>query len=294
MNLIELQILFQRKIEDVNPVFKDSQRPDSFTIENYLNKAIDRYLISKFLKYPSFEQRILAIEENQDELHLLFRVETISNTPQALTELNWGARGIKFPAPEWLNIPISMSCTVTRERIYPVTAEKMFVDFVSRRQAEKIVSNSTDKVMLPRPLGLWEDTYELMIIGDAYTTAIITPILTYLKKPFTLSHRYTEIITEGATNVSAITDGTYFIVHTRCTYRNDAGAETIYEAGSKVKKQVAYEQVTLIEEDLKIGYPYGYADTPEFPEYVHDELVDGATALFLEEAKLKLIPQSSN
>ena len=41
MNLTELHIAFQQKIQDTNPIFEVTQRPTSFEVCNYFNKAIE-------------------------------------------------------------------------------------------------------------------------------------------------------------------------------------------------------------------------------------------------------------
>ena len=293
MNLVELQILFQQKIEDVNILFMEEDRPDTFTIVNCLNKSITQYLAERYLSLPTFEQRLIAIDQNFDELAQLIKKHTTTETPLDFADINWSTRAHKYVAPEDILIPVSMSCSVTRTEVYPYAGQKVFAQFVSRRQAERVVSNTADKVMLPTPLALWNDKYYITLIGDAYTTSIGTPILTYLKKPYSLSYDYTEITTEGLNNIATIPDDTYFIMHSYSQYVDALGAITNYDAGSKVLKIADHDTVTKIQEDIKVGYPWGDTDTPEFPAYLHDKLVENAVSIFLDEAKLKLVPKEN-
>lgn len=294
MNIVELQIRFQQKIEDVNPGFADQARPDTFTIAEYLNKSIDKYLENKYLNLPSFEHRLVMIEQNLDELQKLIKEQNLTGRSLELSNFNWGARGKNYYAPQDILTPISISVTVSRNEVMPMADQLMFGKFVSRRQAERIINNAVDKVIFKDPMVLWQNGYYIMIIGDAYVSSITDPRLTYLRNPFPLSFEYSEITTEGTNNIQSIPDGGYFITHSYCQYVDSGGSAAFYEAGSKVQKIAGYDTVTKVTDDLRIGYPYGYIDIPEFPEYTHESLLDRAVSLFLDEAKLKLIPRSND
>jgi len=299
MNLVELQILFQQKIEDVNLAFSEVDRPNTFTIVNYLNKSIDQHLQQKYLALPTFEQRLVAIDMSHDELYQLLSNIQLSDG-EFLTQFNWDTRGRKYWGPDDILIPISISVEVTREEIYVTGQERMFCEMVSRKQAERVISDSTDKVMFPKPLGLWYDRKYFMIIGDAYTTEILDPQLTYLKKPFTLSFDYTQFDTTSATiNIGVggdlpIPDGSYFLMRSRSQYVSAGGSPSIYQPGEKVIKVNGYNEIQKVDEDISVGYPFGLTDTPEFPEYMHEGIVEKAVSLFLDEAKFKLVSKSNN
>jgi hypothetical protein len=295
MNLTELQILFQQKIQDTNPIFNVEQRPDTFTICNYLNKAIDRYLEKKFLSLPTFEQRLSAIDLNIDELHNLIVPNGSLTAPQDLTQYNWSTRGHRYRVPDDVLIPISLTCVVTRTEVYPMNGQVIFAEFMSRRQAEKLISHTADKVMYPKPIAVWEDPYYLMLIGDAYTTTITAANLTYIRKPFKLDHSYSELASVGSGNLSItlIPTGTYFLAKSRLTYVNSGGSSTPYNAGDKILKVSGQNTIAGGAEPIVVGYPWGLTDTPDFPAYLHDSIVDLAVSLFLDEAKLRLVPKSA-
>lgn len=292
MNIVELQILFQQKLKDIDPSLDIDQRLDTFTIANYLNKSIDRHLQEKYLMLPTFEQRLAAIDFNQDELRMLIKGKALPTDYTPTSSEAWQTYGERFLIDEDILTPISLSVNRSRNEIYAGSNEAVFCDLVSRRQAERILTTASDHPMYPKPLAIWLNKYHMIVIGDAYTTAITNPYLVYLKKPFTLSFNYTEITTEGANNISAIPVNSYFIVHSRCSYYNDLFQATVYDAGSKVRKLNGYNTVTVVDDDLKIGYPYGEIDTPEFPEYMHDGIVDKAISIYLDEAKFKLIAKA--
>ena len=300
MKLLDLQILFQRKIEDVNPIFAEAQKPSSFEIENYLNKAIDRYLMSKYLALPTFEQRLASIELNFDELSQLTVPKAPLQHARTLGEYNWSTRGNRYRAPENILIPFSLSCTVTRTQIYPMTDQLMFADFVSRKQAERLVSGSNDKAMFPKPICVWEDPFYIMIIGDAYTTEIKLPFIGYIRKPYILSHDYKEIVNPyagGNIDITAITNGSFFLAMSNSIYVDKDGAPKEYYPGDKVTKVAGYNTVSptgVTGEIVKVGYPWGLTDTPDLPDYLHESLVEMATQMFLEEAKFKLVSKPEN
>ena len=297
MNLLDLQIAFQQKIEDINQVFGEEQRPDSYVIVNYLNKAINKYLEKKYINLPSFEHRLAAIDNNIDELSGLITSEYTLLYERSMTNFNWGARAKRYRVPEDMLFPISLSCTVTRTEIYPMTTQKIFAEFVSRRQAEKIVSNTSDKVMYPKPVVCWEDPYYLIVVADAYTTSITAGPLAYIRKPYTLGYNYLELTATETSNldISDIPDDTYFLMKTYSKYYNPEEELTSFSPGSKVLKMADYDAVTNYlgtGEVAKVGYPWGYTDTPDFPPYLHTMLVDMAVELFMDEAKLKLIQKA--
>jgi hypothetical protein len=294
MNLTELQILFQRKIEDTNPVFAVEQRPESFVICNYLNKAIDRYLEKKYLSLPTFEQRLASIDANIDELRNLIVTDGVLLYPKTLTEYNWSTRGNRYRVPDDVLIPISLPCTVTRTEIYPMTSQSIFAEWMSRRQAQKLISNSVDKVMYPKPIIVWEDPYYIMLIGDAYTTTLTAGNLTYLRRPYKLDFSYTELSYYTTLDITVIPNNSYFLTKSRLTYVNEWGVQTIFRPGSKVQKINGYQSCTQAGEwPIAVGYPWGLTDTPDFPAYLHDSIVDMAVSLFLDEAKLRLIPKTA-
>ena len=294
MNLVDLQILFQQKIQDTSPIFEVEQRPDSFTIVNYLNKAIDKYLEKKYLSLPSFEHRLVAIENNIDELRHLIYPYGVLTAVKDLTQYNWSTRGKRYRTPDDVLIPISLSCIVTRTEVYPMTGQTLFAEFTNRRQAEKLVSNTADKVMYPKPIAVWEDPFYLMVIGDAYTTVLTAGNLTYLRKPYKLDFSYSELsgVGTGDLDITSITNGTFFLAKARLVYVNSAGVPTTYFPGDKVTKVAGYNTITYADEPIVVGSPWGLTDSPDFPSSLHDLLVDLAVSLFLEEAKFKLITKN--
>jgi hypothetical protein len=295
MNLTELQILFQQKIQDTNPIFEVEQRPDTFAIANYLNKAVDRYLEKKYLSLATYEQRLVAIDANIDELHNLIVPDGILSAVKDLSEYNWSTRGHRYRVPEDVLIPISLACTITRTEVYVMCNQQVFAEWMSRLQAQRLVSHSVDKVMYPKPVVVWEDPYYLMLIGDAYTTVLTAGNLTYLRKPYKLDFDYSELAGVGTANldITSLATGSYFLAKANLTYVNSAGVPTRFKPGDKVIKVAGYNDITYLDEPIVIGKPWGSTDTPDFPAFLHETLLDLAVSLFLDEAKFKLVPKSA-
>ena len=145
MNLIDLQILFQQKITDVNSVFEDQQRPDTYTIVNYLNRSIMDYLKKGFMSLQTFEQQLVAVDQAQDDLRFLIRTQDVPEYPWPTTNQNWGDRGKRYRLPENVLIPLSLTCTVTREEVQPYTDQTVFAEFRSRIQAERLASSWAER-----------------------------------------------------------------------------------------------------------------------------------------------------
>jgi hypothetical protein len=295
MNLTELQIAFQQKIQDTNPVFEVEQRPQSFEFCNYLNKAVEKYLEKKYLLLPTFQHRIAAIDQNLDELRNLIIHDGVLSATKNLVEYNWSNRGNRYRIPDDVLVPISLPCTVSRNEVYPMVSQTIFAQWASRLEAQRLVSNTSDKVMYPRPLAVFEDKYYIMLIGDAYTTALTAGLLTYLRKPYKVDFSYIELSATGIGNLSitAITNNSYFLSKANLTYVDSTGTPTTYKPGDKVLKVTGYNTITYLDEPIVVGYPWGQTDTLDFPEFMHEGIVDLAVSLFLDEAKFKLIPKSS-
>jgi len=288
MNIDELQIQFLQKIGDINPVFINEDRPSSFVVANYFNKAIKLYLQEKFLNVPSFEHRLVAIDSNLDELNDLITSGGVLYHASQPTTLNWNARAVRYRMPDDVLIPISLSALITRQEVIPMIDQLQFVKFVSRRQAEKIVSDSSNKVIHVTPVAFFEDEYFITVVGDAYVDEISANELVYLRKPYNLSFEYAEIT--GNTNLSVATIGTgvYFRAMSNLIYNG-----TAYAPGSKILKVAGQNTVTGAS-NLKVGYPWGETNTPDFPEYTHMKFVDMAVQLYINEAKLLLVQKQQS
>lgn len=292
MNLIDLQILFQQKITDVNSVFEDQQRPDTYTIVNYLNRSIMDYLKKGFMSLQTFEQQLVAVDQAQDDLRFLIRTQDVPEYPWPTTNQNWGDRGKRYRLPENVLIPLSLTCTVTREEVQPYTDQTVFAEFRSRIQAERLIKTARDQVIHVKPVAFIEDEFYLVVVGDSYVTAIEANRLTYLRKPDKLSYDYTELTGNPDLNITSISNGTYMRMLTPVQYVNTGGATTNYLPGEKVIKVAGYNTIfDRNNEPVKIGYPWGYTDTPDFPEHMHEDILERSTQLFLDEAKLKLLPK---
>jgi len=295
MNLLELQILFQQKISDVNRVFEIEQRPDTYTIVNYLNRAIDDYLKVTFLGLLTFEEQIIAIDRAQDNLrYLLVRDGNLTYVNSTFTE-NWNGRAKRYRYPSNLLVPLSLTTTITRTEIAPMTDQKVFAEFTTRRKAERLIRDSNDRVIHVKPAVFFEDEFYIVVVGDAYVTAITADNINFVRRPDKLSFDYTELSGAASIDITAISTGVLMRALTGITYVDSGGTPTSYKAGEQVTKVAGYDTITaLAGEPPSIGYPWGYTDTPDFPDHLHEDLLNRATQFFLEEAKLKLVPNESN
>ena len=292
MNLLDLQILFQQKIKDVNLVFEEEQRPDTYTIVNYLNRAIMDYLKKGFMSFPTFEQQLVAVSQAQDDLRFLIRTNDVPEYPWPTTFQNWGDRGKRYRLPDNILIPLSLTCTVTRIEVQPYTDQTVFAEFRSKIQAEKLIKTTHDQVIHITPIAFIEDEFYLVVIGDAYVTDITADRLTYLRKPDKLSFDYTELSGTPNLNITSISNGTDMRALTPLRYVNFGGGTKNFFAGELVTKVSGYNTIfNQNDEPVKIGYPWGYTDTPDFPEHMHEDILERSTQLFLDEAKLKLLPK---
>lgn len=292
MNLLDLQISFQQKITDVNPIFEVEKRPDTYTIINYLNRSIMDYLKKGFMSLQTFEQQLVAVSQAQDDLRFLIRTQDVPEYPWVTANQNWGSRGKRYRLPDNILIPLSLTCTVTRTEVQPYTDQTVFAEFRSRLQAERLIKTTRDQVIHIKPVAFIEDEFYLVVVGDAYVTAITADRLTYLRKPDKLSFDYTELTGIPDLYITSVSNGTYMRMLTPVQYVNSGGNATDYLPGEKVTKVSGYNNmIAKNNEPVKIGYPWGYTNTPDFPEHLHEDILERSTQLFLDEANLKLIPK---
>jgi hypothetical protein len=159
-------------------------------------------------------------------------------------------------------------------------------------QAERLIKTTRDQVIHVKPVAFIEDEFYLVVVGDAYVTSITADHLTYLRKPDKLSFDYTELTGTPDLDINMVPNGTNIRMLTPVQYVNSGGSATDYLPGDKVIKVSGYNNmIPKNNEPVKIGYPWGFTDTPDFPEYMHEDILERSTQLFLDEANLKLIPK---
>jgi hypothetical protein len=301
MNILEMQIMFQTKSEAINADFFDKFRPDSYDIINYLNRAIDRYVREKFLNLPTHQLRRASILTNMDILK-----DMVENT-KALTEdsiagFPHGSATLRVLLPTEMISLISVYCTYTRSDVPPMTSDILFTEFVSVEETKDIVATDANKPIFPHPIAAYENEFSILLIGDAYTTGFSNVRIRYLREPFNLSFNYSELeaTSEGTdlTSINSIVaDNNYFRSFAKGQYYDDVPSAITIQAGEKVKKVSGYNTIVggaYPGWRQKIGAPYGETDTPELPGHLHEELVDLAVQIFMDEAKLKLVPKTQS
>jgi len=293
MKLIDLQILFQQKSEDISSAFKDIERPSTFIIVNYLNKAVDRFLRERYLNYATHVEKVTAILRDTDLLRNLIKTTATLNTEADATTLFPYQRTTYLP--DDLMLLLSVSCNYRRSAVPPIaTSNLVITDFVTQEQARKLIKTDANKSLYPTPIAVYDNQFSLIVAGDSYTTAIYSIKMRYLRKHFDLSLDYVELIgTLGVDlDITAIINGSYFRSLCRAVYVNSVGTLLDIYPGDKVLKVAGYNTITDYSGWIpKVGYPYGYCDEPEFPEYIHEQLADIAVNMFVDEAKLKLVPK---
>lgn len=296
-----MQIMFQVKAEAINADFFDRMRPDSYDIVNYLNKSIDRYIRKKYLDLPTHSLRRASIMSNMDALKDMVE-NTNALVEDSITGFPHGASVIRVLLPTDMLSLISVYCTYTRSDVPPMASDILFTDFVSVEETKDIVATDANKPIFPRPVAAFENEFNLLLIGDAYTTEFSSVKLRYLRAPFNLSLTYAELeasdVGTDLLNIQAIiADNNYFRTFAKGNYYNDVPDAITFQAGDKVKKQIGYNTIVgtpYTAWKQKIGAPYGETDTPELPGHLHEEIVDLAVQIFMDEAKLKLVQKAQS
>ena len=301
MNVLEMQIMFQTKSEAINPQFFDAMRPDTYDIVNYLNKAIDRYIREKYLNLPTHSLRRAAIISNMDSLKDMVE-NTTALVEDSITGFPHGSSVIRVLLPTNMLSLISVYCTYTRSAVPPMTSDIIFTELVSVEETKDIVATDASMPIFPHPVAAFENEFNILLIGDAYTTEFSNVKIRYLREPFDLSLTYQELeATDIGTDLTSINtivaDNNYFRAFTKGDYYDDVPQVTTFQAGDRVKKIRGYNTIVGTPYTAwrqKIGAPYGETDTPELPGHLHEEIVDLAAQIFMDEAKLKLVSKAQS
>jgi hypothetical protein len=297
MTALECQIMFHDKIESVDRRFFDVMRPTSFEVMDLLNKAIDRMLRDRYLNHPTQDARVGAILADEDALHRLMVVDdmvqgdTLSGFPE------W-AIAKRYMLPDDLMVSVSLSCEYDRSALPTVSSSPVVIsEFHNFERLGSIISHSADKPIFIKPVAFFEDEFHIILVGDAYTTDIDNVKLRYMREPNELSLDF--VILEADTvgdnlNISSITNGVDFRSLRRGEYYNSDPTLIPIYPGKSYPKIVG--QDTILGSNFptwkqKVGWPAGQCQEPELPEYMHEQVVDLASQIFLEEGKLKLTPK---
>lgn len=209
MTVREMQMAFETRLQLISQRHEIKEKPDSFTILQFLNKAQDDYLITNFLSKESLQDNVELIQKRSDVLrNLIKRTENLeSSTPITPTEVDGG---IQLALPTDYLYYIKSFCYATNTLNGTTTKTWTPNRVVKHDELEKIMGGITHKPILRKPCVVFEEDDKLVLYKDRDTDIFNIGYL-YLRRPRNLSLQATapDVPTVGETNVCELDEYTH-------------------------------------------------------------------------------------
>lgn len=290
MTTREMQIEFERVIQLIDDNFVLKEKLDTEHIMFFLNVAQEKYLKTTYLSKDSLQENAQLLQKRADDLKQLIErtisgrdkdglvatyATLIADTVNLVTTED-GGMVLRLPY-NYIYYMLSRS-KVTRSTVAVASDEWTPNKVITHDDLDHVVQTPFNDPILRKPCVLFEDTENMVIYYDS-DTAISDIELIYIKKPDKL---LLDTYTEYASADGFLPAGIYQVVSDVATY--DA---TTYNIGDTFTAAggVAMTSGTAARSDLAFG-----TNTCELAEYTHQEIVDLAVKIFVEEVKYKLSP----
>jgi len=181
MTTFEMQQLFEELLQTSNPLFNDSEKPDTDTIFRYLNLAQVEYIQKKYLSAPTFYERTQVIGANMNDLkNLIVTLDFLNSpTPPYTNSI--------VLIPDTLAVWHYLSLSGVITRTYPYTTTSSLIDFtpIEAENLNQYLTTSINKPIILVPVythtkrgipNVLGDQSGILVIHDSYTT--LTPTST--------------------------------------------------------------------------------------------------------------------
>ena len=189
MTVAEMHFEFQILLETMWDEFKETERPDSFTVLKYLNLAQDRYIKDKYLSNPNMKANVEMVQKKTDDLRNIIKRDTRT----VFTAIATGpSNRYLISLPDDYLFYIRADIKITRSDLPAVIEEWTPVRVTDYDEVYKITTGIYNKPILPEPVIVFEESDNIVIYKDDYTTLIGPGTgggnleLTYLRQPYTM------------------------------------------------------------------------------------------------------------
>lgn len=167
MTTLEMQIEFETLLQTTSKVFDEGEKPDTDTIFMYLNRAQIELIEGKYLSYPTFAERALAVSNATIELGDL--IEDVACTVQVSPP--YTNSKLYKPAKEvWHYIVVTGEGT----RTYPYASNgTMELRHIEADEITDYIVSSVHKPIISIPVFTevsGTGVNNLLVIYDAWTT----------------------------------------------------------------------------------------------------------------------------
>ena len=175
---------------------------------------------------------------------------------------------------------------ITRSTVAVANAEWTSNKVITHDELDNVIQTPFNDPILRKPCILFEGADSMAIYDDS-DTSITDFELIYIRKPKKLIlDTYTEITSTGA--IGGSVGDVYTIVSDAAVIDPEGGDPTFYDIGD------TYTIVNILDEldsgTIALSHLAFGTNTCELADYTHQEIVDLAVKIFIEEVKYKLLP----
>lgn len=192
MNVVQMRLMFERLVQTADKKLEVKEKLTSYTILKFLNQSQQRCLREKYLGLPTFLANVEYIQRNSGDLRNLImtdvELETVAIGTGPLAD--YGVRVVVPTAAGSIYLfYIRSDIKLLRAGSYPIeiaSATWVPCQVANHKDVNNFITNPWNKPIIRYPLVVLEDSDELIIIGDDYTTLGLGKkyfSLTYLRQP---------------------------------------------------------------------------------------------------------------
>lgn len=208
MTVREMQMSFDDKLQLVASQHEIDEKPDSFTVINFLKLAEEKYIKENFLSRDAVKENIEAIVKRSASISNLLKrhVETESLTPKPAVTVDGG---IEFDLPDDYLYLVHSASYMTNSLKGISTKTWSPNRIIEHIELDKVTNSIYHKPILRKPCVVFEEDNKVILYKDQ-DTEIYNLNYVYLRKPLSMSLTATGINTPaGFTNRCELNDSTH-------------------------------------------------------------------------------------
>jgi hypothetical protein len=184
MTVREMQMAFDTRIQLVSAREALQEKPDSYTILQFLNRSQERYINDNFLSKGTLQENIEYIQKRSDVLRNLIKRVTNTESPTAIvpTEVDGGIE-MDLPADYLYYIKSFSYATNTLAGVTDKTWTPNRV--INHGELDMITNGVFNSPILRKPCIVFEEGEKAILYTDN-DTEVFNLNYVYLRKPATL------------------------------------------------------------------------------------------------------------
>lgn len=185
MTVRQMQIAFDMHIQLVMQELEIDQKPDSYTVLYFLNRAQENYIKEFFLSKGQIEDNIEFIQKRSDTLRNIISRYTGTESPTALTSTEPDG-GIELSLPTDYLYYIKSYSYATNALSSPVTKTWTPNRIINHSELDKVTNGLNNTPILRKPCVVFEEDEKIFLYKDV-DTDIFNISYIYLRKPLQLT-----------------------------------------------------------------------------------------------------------